>query len=260
MKKLAGILTVLVLLLLFAACSDDEGGSTAPVSVRIATFNIQNLTTASLSQTDHNTVLKAAAIIKLIRPDILVLNEIDHDYNNLAKGYDWNAKLLVSNYLNTGSDALDYPYSYAAPNNTGISSGIDLNGNGTAVTAEGASGYGDDCYGYGDYRGQYSMAILSKYPISTAQVRSFQKMLWKDLPNNSMPTQGHWTNEQIQTNFRLSSKSHWDVPVVINGKTLHMLLSHPTPPAFDSAPIYHNRRRNYDEIKLGHTTSPTTAG
>jgi endonuclease/exonuclease/phosphatase family metal-dependent hydrolase len=73
-------------------------------------------------------------------------------------------------------------------------------------------------------------------------------MLWKDMPNTSMPTQGHWTNAIIKNTFRLSSKSHWDIPVVVGGKTIHFLLSHPTPPAFDSGPLYHNRRRNHDEV------------
>lgn len=235
-------------ILLASACSDDSTAS--GITIRVASFNIQNLTTASLNTTTHTTVLKAAAIIKQIKPDILILNEIDHDYDNLDKGYDYNARLLVQNYLDYGPNPISYTYSYAAPNNTGISSGIDLNGNGTAATNEGQNGYGDDCYGYGDYRGQYSMAILSRYPIVTENIRTFQKFLWKDLPGNSMPTESHWTNAIIQTNFRLSSKSHWDIPVLINGRTVHFLLSHPTPPSFDSAPIYHNRRRNYDEIKF----------
>ena len=35
--------------------------------------------------------------------------------------------------------------------------------------------------------------------------------------------------------FRLSSKSHWDVPIRIGGETVHFLVSHPTPPVFDGA-------------------------
>jgi 3-polyprenyl-4-hydroxybenzoate decarboxylase len=85
-------------------CSSD--------AIRIATFNIQNLTSSSLLQTNHSSVLKAAAIIKLVRPDILVLNEIDHDYANISKGLDHTARLLATNYLLTGTNALVYPYSY----------------------------------------------------------------------------------------------------------------------------------------------------
>ena len=38
--------------------------------------------------------------------------------------------------------------------------------------------------------------------------------------------------------FRLSSKSHWDVPLSIGGRTVHFLVSHPTPPVFDDPPFF----------------------
>ena len=49
--------------------------------------------------------------------------------------------------------------------------------------------------------------------------------------------------------FRLSSKSHWDVPVEVGGRTVHVLASHPTPPTFDGAED-RNGRRNHDEIRF----------
>ena len=49
--------------------------------------------------------------------------------------------------------------------------------------------------------------------------------------------------------FRLSSKSHWDVPILVDGKTVHFLTSHPTPPVFDG-PEDRNGTRNYDEIRF----------
>ena len=49
--------------------------------------------------------------------------------------------------------------------------------------------------------------------------------------------------------LRLSSKSHWDVPIQIGGKTVHFLVSHPTPPVFDGDED-RNGRRNSDEIRL----------
>lgn len=50
--------------------------------------------------------------------------------------------------------------------------------------------------------------------------------------------------------FRLSSKNHWDLPVRLpNGTVLHLLASHPTPPAFDG-PEARNKRRNHDEIRF----------
>ena len=49
--------------------------------------------------------------------------------------------------------------------------------------------------------------------------------------------------------MRLSSKSHWDVPIEIDGRLLHLSVSHPTPQGFDGAEDK-NGRRNFDEIKL----------
>jgi hypothetical protein len=58
-----------------------------------------------------------------------------------------------------------------------------------------------------------------------------------------------WYNESELNAFRLSSKSHWDIPVNINGKIVHVLASHPTPPVFDG-PEDRNGRRNNDEIRF----------
>jgi 3-phytase/alkaline phosphatase D len=50
--------------------------------------------------------------------------------------------------------------------------------------------------------------------------------------------------------FRLSSKSHWDIPVDLgNGVVVHVLASHPTPPVFDGAED-RNGKRNADEIRF----------
>ena len=49
--------------------------------------------------------------------------------------------------------------------------------------------------------------------------------------------------------LRLSSKSHWDVPIEIGRRTVHFLVSHPTPPVFDG-PEDRNGRRNHDEIRF----------
>jgi hypothetical protein len=49
--------------------------------------------------------------------------------------------------------------------------------------------------------------------------------------------------------FRLSSKSHWDLPLAIAGKTVHFLVSHPTPPVFDG-PEDRNGTRNHDEVRF----------
>ena len=99
------------------------------------------------------------------------------------------------------------------------------------------------------------MAILSKYPIVEDDVRTFQHFLWKDMPGALLPDDPNtaapadWYSPEELAVFRLSSKSHWDVPVDVNGSTVHVLASHPTPPVFDG-PEDRNGLRNHDEIRF----------
>ena len=59
-----------------------------------------------------------------------------------------------------------------------------------------------------------------------------------------------WYSPEEWSVLRLSSKSHWDIPVRLpGGGVLHVLASHPTPPAFDG-PEMRNRLRNSDEIRF----------
>jgi hypothetical protein len=137
---------------------------------------------------------------------------------------------------------------FVAPSNTGIASGFDLDNNGSI-------GGGNDAFGFGDFPGQFGMAVFSKYPIDLHRVRTFQKFLWKDLPgallpdNASTPQPGDFYSPEELAVFRLSSKSHWDLPIEIDGKTVHVLVSHPTPPVFDG-PEDRNGLRNFDEIRF----------
>jgi hypothetical protein len=103
------------------------------------------------------------------------------------------------------------------------------------------------------------MVVLSKYPIDTNHTRTFQKFLWKDMPDAVLPMDGSqsYYSDEILKIYRLSSKSHWDIPVNVNGKTVHILASHPTPPTFDdgdkdtdSNAIDWNGVRNHDEIRF----------
>jgi len=251
----SSVFVLLYVVLLFSGCT--AGKTTGNNMVRIAQFNIWEMSTKKLTDVDSNSTglndqLKAAAeIIRKINPDVLVINEIDHDIDALKLGEDisLNAHRFNNAYLKKGTNTLHYPFVYAAPCNTGILTGKDFDNNGKAATDadRGSRDHGGDCYGYGAYAGQYSMAILSRYPLLLEQARTFQKFLWKDLPGNLIPTEWYSTDE-IEI-FRLSSKSHWDIPVQIGNKSVHLLVSHPTPPVFDGEED-RNGRRNYDEIRM----------
>jgi hypothetical protein len=238
-----------------SACGDAGSSDGAgPTTVRIATFNIEALSTAKLTAVDaagiglDPQVVAAARVILHARPDILVLNEIDLDPGH-PDDPALNARRFAEAYLGSGPDSIRYPYAYAAPSNTGVLTGLDLNGDGQVATESdrGTREYGDDSFGFGTYPGQYSMAVLSRFPLDAEGARTFQRFRWLDLPGNHMPV-GHLT-PAAEAIFRLSSKSHWDLPVVIGDDTLHLWTSHPTPPVFDG-PEDRNGRRNFDEIRF----------
>lgn len=251
----------------------------SPKNVRFSSFN------ASLNRnndgdlvrdlsTPNNAQAKAVAeIIQRNQPDVLLLNEFDYVSSDPLSP----VKLFQKNYLNisqNGAQPIDYPYVYIAPSNTGIPSGFDLNNNGTAVTTPGTAGYGDDAFGFGNFPGQFGMVLLSKYPIDSNNVRTFQNFLWKDMPGNLLtndPTVDNpatpvnenlagFYSPQEQAVLRLSSKSHWDIPLIIDGEIVHALVSHPTPPVFDG-PEDRNGKRNHDEIRFwSDYITPTSSG
>lgn len=99
------------------------------------------------------------------------------------------------------------------------------------------------------------MALLSQYPINHYGVRTFQNFLWKDMPGALLPDDNstatpmdYYSKEELAV-LRLSSKSHWDIPVNMGGRTVHILAAHPTPPVFDGEED-RNGRRNHDEIRF----------
>jgi len=223
--------------------------------IRFANYNIKELSLEKIEAVNEEGIgihpqLRAAAVaIQRTRPDVLLINEIDHDYRRQEKGLDLTARKFLENYLRHGDNPIDYEYIFAARNNTGILSGLDLDGNGHVSTMHdrGTREYGNDSWGYGTYPGQYSMVLLSKYPIDHDNARTFQRFLWKDMPDSLMTDEA--VDPEVQDYFRLSSKSHWDVPVLIGNQTIHVLASHPTPQGFDG-PEDKNGRRNYDEIRF----------
>jgi 3-phytase len=227
-------------------------------TIRFATFNAslnrnsEGQLITDLSTPNNTQAQTVAEIIQRNNPDVLLVNEFDFDAGGEA------AQLFQDNYLSVsqnGANPIEYPYFYVAPSNTGIASGFDLNNNATVVTTPGAPGYGDDALGFGNFPGQFGMVIYSKYPIDTENVRTFQNFLWQDMPgallpdNPNTPEANDWYSPEELEVFRLSSKSHWDIPIEVNGETIHVLASHPTPPTFDG-PEDRNGQRNHDEIRF----------
>jgi len=255
-RSLVGVGAIAVLAISGLGATAGPAGAAAPPKVRFATFNaslnraaagqLVGDLSAPLNPPSADTALQArrqqaanvAEIIQRTRPDVLLINEFDFVEGGVA------ADLFQQNYLGvgqTGARPINYPYRYVAPSNTGIPSGFNLDND--AVTANDP----DDAFGFGFFPGQFGLAVFSKYPIDVASVRTFQLFLWKDMPGNLIPP-GFFDAEELAV-LRLSSKSHWDLPIQIGSKTVHFLVSHPTPPVFDG-PEDRNGRRNFDEIRF----------
>ncbi len=232
-------------LILFALLATGLSGCASPstTAVRIATFNTalsrdqEGALHAAFAKGDDAKARLVAEVIQRVRPDIVLLQEVDYDPTGQAYAD------FQRNYLNVsqnGAQQIHYDYIYAPPVNTGVLADVDLDGDGKITRP-------NDCYGFGRFDGHYGMVVLSKYPINQDQVLSLREKLWKDLPDNNLPSD--YYNANAQSRLRLSSKTHDVVPIQIRKNQYKLWISHPTPPVFDG-PEDRNGRRNYDEIGL----------
>ncbi len=277
--RVTGLCTLLCIGLLWTSgCSGSEEHHDP---IRVMTFNIEDIRTSDLRRTDHARMQRAAAIIQHLQPDILLLQEITYDQPG-DPGYEdgdpegQNARRFAENYLaEPQADSLDAlaMTTFMAPTNTGIASGHDLNNDGVTVTDvpdippapsdtamppqnDAGRAYGEDAWGFGTFPGQYGMALLVRNDLTIQEddVRTFRLFKWSDMPGARRPSNPEtglsWYDDDTWNEMRLSSKSHWDVPVMLpDSSVLHILASHPTPPGFDGSEN-RNGLRNYDEIRF----------
>ncbi len=250
MALMAALMVVSVVMPAQAAGGNEER------AVRFAAFNA-SLNRGSIGELlddlatpDDPQIRAVAEIIQRTRPDVLLINEFDYDPAGDAMA------LFQANYLGVsqnGAEPITYPHTFAAESNTGIPSGRDLNKDGKVGGPLGSFDWANDSFGFGQFPGQFGMAVFSMYDIDEGAARTFQNFLWKDMPGRLIPadpvTREPWYDEGDMEVFRLSSKSHWDLPIQVGNKTVHFLVSHPTPPVFDG-PEDRNGTRNFDEIRF----------
>ncbi len=251
------------LILVVIWCCQSALAVTQPIALRIATFNVEDVRSEQLETNDDARLKQIAAVLQRIRPNIVLLNEIETAQTDGPS----NAEKFAYNYLavSQGEGLRPLLYNtYTPDTNTGLHSGFDLDNSGSADPnipersdrqTDAHRTYGNDCYGFGTFPGQYGMALLvdRRLTIDYDAIRTYQNFLWKDLPDAKVPFYSDgspWYSSEEWDAFRLTSKNFADVPVTLpNGTTLHALISHPTPPAFDGDE-QRNVFRNHDEIKL----------
>ncbi|MEM6677235.1 MAG: endonuclease/exonuclease/phosphatase family protein, partial [Pseudomonadota bacterium] len=183
----AGPLLTLLLLLTAGSGGAQTGAGTAPMtipkpegSVRIAQYNAAlnrpgaGVLFDAILRRDAQ-VVATGDIIRRVAPDVLLLNEFDRDAGGVALAA--YTAMLAEPGLD-GVPGIVYAHRYFGPSNTGVPSGLDLDGDGEAV------GPGD-AWGWGAFPGQYAMAVLSRFPLGP--VRSWQRFPWSWVPGGLRP-------------------------------------------------------------------------
>lgn len=263
LKTIGGTATAAGLMGTASGRRQQSGSRNRRRGARYAAFNVIELETEQVQQQGDEQAEAAARVVQEVQPDILVVNELT---NNLQEGEHTdtaNIDAFVENYLSVpqrdGLDGIHYEHTLQPTSNTGVlpEEDYDFNKDGDAGALPG------DAFGFGEFPGHYAFAIASKYPIAESEIRSFQTFKWADMPDNRIPVAGeegvvtdpaedetaiYLTEAELDV-YRLSSKTHVDVPFRVKGGTVHGLFAHPTPPGFDGVNNF-NGKWNHDEVRF----------
>lgn len=168
------------------------------------------------------------AVVEVIaahRPDVLLLTDID-----------WDAGHEAADALRTLLEAAGapYPHAFAPAPNAGVPSGLD-------VDMDGRLGEPEDAQGYGWFRGDGGLLLLSTRPLTLS--RDFSALRWAEAPDSLItPKERTAYGDRLP----LGTVGHW--AVTLEGGT-EVLLLMAGPPVFDG-PEDRNGRRNADEVAL----------
>lgn len=201
-------------------------------ALRVATWNPDlvrkgpGLLLQAIRDKEDPQVAAVVAVIERLDADVLVLTGVDYDYGQSA------IRALQAKLALAGAP---YPHAIALRPNTGVQTGLDLDGNGQ-------TGEPRDAQGFGTFAGQAGIVVLSRLPLG--EPRDFSGLLWADLPGADLPPD---MTPEVRAIQRLPTTGHYDLPVLYApDRALHLLVYYASPPVFDG-PEDRNGRRNHDE-------------
>ncbi|WP_223274861.1 endonuclease/exonuclease/phosphatase family protein [Tateyamaria sp. syn59] len=215
-------------------------------TIRIATYNTElqrdgpGLFLRDLARGEDDQIAAILAVIAHADADVLALQSIDYD--------------LTGEALSRFAKAAGYPHHFALRPNTGLPTGLDMDG-------DGRLGGPRDAQGYGRFSGQGGMAILSRFPFDPSGVQDLSALLWTDLPDALLPqlNGAPFPSADAQAAQRLSTTGHWIVPIQTTNGPFQLMTFHASPPVFDG-PEDRNGKRNHDEIRLWQHVLDGTVG
>ncbi|MEP1587900.1 MAG: endonuclease/exonuclease/phosphatase family protein [Tateyamaria sp.] len=204
--------------------------------MRIATYNTElqrdgpGLFLRDLARGEDDQIAAVLAVVAAADADVLALQGMDYD--------------LTGEALRLFAQSAGYPHFFALRPNTGMPTGLDMDG-------DGRRGGPRDAQGYGRFSGQGGMAVLSRFPIDANNVQDLSALLWVDVPGATLPTADGKAFPSVDALAaqRLSNSGHWVVPIEAPGGRFDLMTFHATPPVFDG-PEDRNGKRNFDEIRL----------
>ncbi|GGX58129.1 hypothetical protein GCM10007385_28390 [Tateyamaria omphalii] len=205
-------------------------------TLRFATYNTElqrdgpGLFLRDLARGEDDQIAAVLAVLAHADADVLALQGIDYD--------------LTGEALSRLAKAAGYTHHFALRPNTGMPTGLDMDG-------DGRLGGPRDAQGYGRFSGQGGMAILSRFPIREDDVQDLSTLLWVEMPDALLPEVNNapFPSEQALAAQRLSTTGHWIVPIETPTGIVHLMTFHASPPVFDG-PEDRNGKRNHDEIRL----------
>lgn len=178
---------------------------------------------------DDAQIAAVLSVVVEVAPDVLVLTDFDYDLDGRA--------------LAVVADRAGFAHSYASLPNSGMSTGLDMDG-------DGYLGGGVDAQGFGKFAGDGGLAILSQHPI--VRVEDFSELLWVELDDAVWPVVDGdpFPSAEALSIQRLSSTAHWSVTIQPEGAPPFEVIAYDaTPPVFDG-PEDQNGLRNRDELRL----------
>lgn len=171
---------------------------------------------------DDPQVQAVLALVDRAGADLIVLSGIDYD-----------AEARAAHALNAALNT-PYPHVVVPRPNSGVPTGLDLDGNGRLGEAR-------DAQGYGRFSGAGGMVILSRLELA-GQAHDFSDLLWAEAPDTAM-----LPSDRGRAVQRLSSVVHVIQPVRLGGTSVNIGIFRATTPVFDG-PEDRNGRRNRDEV------------